>query len=102
MLYPPAFGLTVPTPGANVGYATYNGDGTGRDVVTFRVGNAIVLENFSSPITYTVNADCTGTKSVMGGPKFGIFVAADGSEVATIGTDPGNYVASITHRVSGR
>jgi hypothetical protein len=102
MIYPPAFGVTVPTPGANVGYSIYNGDGTGKDVVTFRVGNAIVLENFSSPTTYTVNPDCTGTKTVIGGPKFGIFVSADGSEVATIATDPGNYVAGIDHRVSGR
>ena len=101
-LYPPAFGVTVPTPAANVGYETFNGDGTGTDVVTFRVGNAIVLQNFASPTIYTVNADCTGTKTVIGGPKFGIFVSPDGSQVATISTDPGNYVASIDHRVSGR
>ena len=101
-LYPPAFGVTVPTPAANVGYETFNGDGTGTDVVTFRVGNAIVLQNFASPTIYTVNADCTGTKTVIGGPKFGIFVSPDGSQVATISTDPGNYVASIDHRVSNR
>jgi hypothetical protein len=101
-LNPPAFGVTVPTPAANVGYSIYNGDGTGTDVVTFRVGNAIVLTNFSSSTIYTVNADCTGTKTVIGGPQFGIFVSPDGSEVATISTDPGNYVAGIDHRVSSR
>jgi hypothetical protein len=101
-LYPPAFGVTMPTPAANVGYETFNGDGTGTDVVTFRVGNAIVLQNFAAPTIYTVNADCTGTKTVIGGPKFGIFVSPDGSQVATISTDPGNYVASVDHRVSSR
>jgi hypothetical protein len=101
-LYPPAFGVTAPTPAANVGYETFNGDGTGTDVVTFRVGNTIVLENFASPTIYTVNADCTGTKTVIGGPKFGIFVSPDSSQVATISTDPGNYVASIDHRVSSK
>jgi len=101
-LYPTAFGVTAPTPAANVGYETFNGNGTGTDVVTFRVGNSIVLENFAAPTTYTVNADCTGTKTVIGGPKFGIFVSPDGSQVATISTDPGNYVASIDHRVSSR
>jgi hypothetical protein len=101
-LYPPAFGVTTPTPAANVGYETFNGDGTGTDVVTFRVGNTIVLENSASPTIYTVNADCTGTKTVIGGPKFGIFVSPDSSQVATISTDPGNYVASIDHRVSSK
>lgn len=101
-LYPPAFGVTVPTPAANVGYEIFNGDGTGTDVVTFRVGNAIVLENVAFPTIYTVNADCTGTKTVIGGPKFGIFVSPDGSQVATISTDPGNYVASVDHRVSSK
>lgn len=103
-IYPPFGGVTEPTPGADVGYQIFNGDGTGTDTITLRVGNAIVLENFVTPTTYTVNADCTGTKTVLGGPapKFGIFVSPDGSQVAQIATDPGNYVATIDHRVSNK
>ena len=92
----------MPTPAADAGYQLFNGDGTGTDTVTFRVGNSIVLENVVIPTTYTLNADCTGTKTVLGGPKFGIFVSPDGSQVASIATDPGNYVASIDHRVSNK
>ena len=102
MLYPPAFGVTEPTPAADAGYQLINGDGTGTDTVTLRVGGVIVLENAVFPTTYTINADCTGTKTVLGGPRpsFGIFVAPDGSEFASIATDPGNYVSNIDHRVS--
>jgi len=99
-LYPPAFGVTEPTPAADAGYQLINGDGTGTDTVTLRVGGVIVLENVVLPTSYTVNANCTGTKSVLGGPNFGIFVAPDGSEFASIATDPGNFVSNIDHRVS--
>jgi len=60
-LLPPAFGVTEPTPGADAGYHTFNGDGTGTDTVTVRVGSQIFLENVVIPISYTVNANCTGT-----------------------------------------
>jgi hypothetical protein len=101
-LYPPAFGVARPTPAANAGFHLFNGDGTGTDTVTFRVGGAIVLENVVAPTSYTVNADCTGTLSVFGGPSFGMFVSPDGEAVVSIATDPGNYVSSIDRRVSRR
>ena len=99
-LYPPAFGVMQPTPAADAGFHLFNGDGTGADTVTFRVGGAIVLENVVAPISYTVNADCTGSITVLGGPSFGIFIAPDGEAIASIATDPGNYVTSINRRVS--
>jgi hypothetical protein len=101
-LYSPAFGVAQPTPAANAGFHLFNGDGTGTDTVTFRVGGAIVLENVVAPTIYTVNADCTGTLSVLGGPSFGMFVSPDGEAIASIATDPGNYVSSIDRRVSRR
>ena len=101
-LYPPAFGVAQPTPAANAGFHLFNGDGTGTDTVTFRVGGVIMLENVVAPVSYTVNADCTGTLSVLGGPSFGMFVSPDGEAIASIATDPGNYVASIDRRVSRR
>jgi hypothetical protein len=100
VLLPPAFGVSVPTQAADVGIHIFNGDGTGTDTVTFRIGNKIVLQNVVSPLVYTVNPDCTGTISVINGPSFDIFIATDGAEFARIATDPGNYPATIDRRVS--
>src|SRR2546423_10720255 len=101
-ILPPAFGVTAPTPGANAGFHLFNGDGTGADIVTLRVNGVTVLKNTLVPISYTVNADCTGTLTVLipGGPSFGLFIAPDGESLATIAEDPGNYVSSIDRRVS--
>ena len=101
-ILPPAFGVTGPTPGADAGFHLFNGDGTGTDIVTLRVNGATVLRNAVVPISYTVNADCTGTLTVLvpGGPSFNIFVAPNGEAIATIAADPGNYVSSIDRRVS--
>ena len=100
---PPAFGVTEQTLSGAAGYHTFNGDGTGTDTVTVRIGTTIVLENIVAPITYTVNSDCTGTYTVNvpGYPSFDLFIAPDGSELATFATAPaGNQLASIDRRVS--
>ena len=73
-LLPPAFGVTEPTPSSAADFHAFNGDGTGTDIVTFRLGGATVLENSVAPISYTVNSDCTGSYTVLsGGPSFGLF-----------------------------
>jgi hypothetical protein len=101
VLLPPAFGVTVPTQAADAGIHIFNGDGTGQDTVTLRIGNNIVLENVVNPLLYTVNPDCTGTITVLNGPSFDIFIAPDGAEFARIATAPaGNYPATIDRRVS--
>ena len=101
-ILPPAFGVTEPTPGADAGYHVFNGDGTGTDIVTVRVGTAIVLDNFVTPTSYTVNANCTGVLSVPNGPSFDLFIAPNGDFLSTISTaPPGNYVSRIEQRVSG-
>ena len=101
VLLPPAFGVAVPTQAADVGFHIFNGDGTGTDIVTVRIGSTVVLENLASPLVYTVNADCTGTITVSNGPSFDIFIAPDGSQFGSIATAPaGNYPASIVSRVS--
>jgi hypothetical protein len=98
---PPAFGVTVPTPAADAGFHIFNGDGTGTDTVTVRIGTTVVLENFVTPFTYTVNADCTGSYTVPNGPAFGLFIAPSGEEFALIATDPpGNYPSNIHRRVA--
>ena len=43
---PPAFGVTEATPGADVGYHIFNGDGTGTDTVTVRIGAIVVAGEF--------------------------------------------------------
>jgi hypothetical protein len=103
VLLPPAFGVTQPTLAADAGVHIFNGDGTGTDTVTFRIGTEIVLENVVAPIFYTVNADCTGRVTVANGPSFDLFIAPDGAEFASISTAPGgNYPASISRRVARR
>lgn len=102
-ILPPAFGVTEPTPGADAGIHTFNGDGTGSDIVTVRVGSQIFLDNVTVPITYTVNADCTGDYRVQidNGPAFNLFIDPKGDTVVMISTEPpGNYVSGIDQRVS--
>ena len=109
-ILPPAFGVKEPTPGASVGFHIFNGDGTGTDIVTVRVGSEVVLRNVAVPLNYKVNADCTGsyapevpagTGPPGPGPSFDLFIAPTGDEIATISTaPPGNYVSSIDRRVS--
>ena len=102
-ILPPAFGVTEPTPGADAGYHVFNGDGTGTDIVTVRVGTTIALENVVIPTTYTVNPNCTGSLTVPNGPSFDLFIALNGDSLSTISTaPPGNYVSRIEQRVSGK
>ena len=88
-LLPPAFGVTKRSLFASAGYHIFHGDGTGIDVVTFSL-DGVVLENRSTtPVSYTVNPDCTGTYTVQDGPAFDIFIAPNGAELTVIETDPG-------------
>jgi len=89
-----------PTLSAYAGFHVFNGDGTGTDIVTGRAGGQIVLENVVSQIVYSVNADCTGSLTVLGGPTFSLFIATDGDSIATIATDPGSFGANIASRAS--
>jgi len=101
---PPAFGVTAPTLAADAGFETFNGDGTGTDIVTLRVNGVIQFHNFVASTRYTLNPNCTGTitVSVNGGPgpTFDIFVAPDGEAFSSIATDPGNYPSRIERRVN--
>ena len=89
-----------PTLSAYAGFHVFNGDGTGTDVITGRAGGQIVLDNVVSPISYSVNRDCTGSLTVIGGPTFGLFIAIDGESIATIATGPGSFGANISQRAS--
>ena len=102
-LLPPVFGITKPTESDAVGMHILNGDGTGRDILTLRLDGQTVFENQVFPLTYTVNADCTGSFSVTDGPTFGLFIAPNGDSFAEISTAPqGNEVSDIARRVSSK
>jgi hypothetical protein len=104
-ILPPAFGVSEATPGADAGIHTFNGDGTGTDIVTVRVGSQIFLNNVTVPFTYTVNADCTGEyrTQIDNGPAFNLFAAPKGESVVMISTEPpGNYVSGIDQRVANK
>jgi hypothetical protein len=93
------------TPVNAAGFHIFNGDGTGTDIVTVRVGGTTFLENAHVSFSYTVNADCTGSYTVESGPpmfpSFGLFIAPDGESIAVITTDPpGNQASDISRRVS--
>jgi len=87
---------------AVAGYHIFNGDGTGTDIVTASINGVIVEENFETPISYTVNKECTGTYTVPSeGLSFGIFIAPNGEELIVIGTNPGSVlVQGPSRRVS--
>jgi len=61
--------------------------------VTFSINGNVVLENFISPTSYTVNPDCTGTFSVSSRPSFDLFISPDGEELVMIATDSGHVLA---------
>jgi hypothetical protein len=99
-LLPPA--VTEQSLLAVAGYRTFNGDGTGADIVTVTINGVVVLENFVTPINYTVNLDCSGTVTIpAAGESFSIFIAPKGEELIAIGTTPGSVsVQGPSRRVS--
>jgi hypothetical protein len=86
-LFPPA----APTQSLanSAGFHIFNGDGTGTDFVAFSINGNVVVPSSSAPFTYTLNPDCTGTITVINGPKADIFVAVDGSAAVGLSTDSG-------------
>ena len=101
---PPAFGVTEMTSAGSAGFHVFNGDGTGQDIVTVRIDGKTLLQKVTVPITYKVDADCTGsyTVDIENGPTFDIFVDPSGEKLAVIATDPGNGVSTIDVKVGSK
>jgi len=102
MLIPPVPLFSIPAGAppsvtAVAAYSIYNGDGTGTDYVTFTV-DGVIAANGPTPTTYTLNTDCTGTRTVVNGPHFNIFVAIDGSALTEVSTDQGFAVSTFDRR----
>ncbi len=75
-------------PIASVGLVIYNGDGTGMLVsITQSVNGATSTAN-NIPATFTVNRDCTGTKTI-GTNRFNFVMTPDGDTITWIVTNPG-------------
>jgi hypothetical protein len=87
---------------AVAGYHTFNGNGTGTDIVTVTINGVLVRENFVTPINYIVNPDCSGTITILAtGESLSIFIAPHGGELMAIGTTPGSIsVLGPSRRVS--
>ena len=100
-VFPPAFGVTEPAVSEAAGYSIFNGDGTGTDYVTFTVNGVIVIDRNVTPFTYTLNSDCTGTRTVSNGPQFVIYARFDGSAVNEIATAPAGFAVSAIAERTG-
>jgi hypothetical protein len=99
-------GTAFASPFAAVGRNNYNGRGAMRGVIVVTVGNQPTFGPFAfgedSVAPYTVNADCTGTKSVtlpvFGTITFWFVIDDDAREVRMIVVGDPNVTVSGTAR----
>ena len=91
---PPAGGVTVESAFSRAGYRIFNGDGTGTTIVTGSTNGVITNVDSHFSLSYTVNADCTGTLKVQVAPGVQatteMFIAPSGDDMPLIATDNGH------------
>ncbi len=75
-------------PIAVVGELIYNGDGTGNAVFLTQSVNGATSTLTNIPVTFSVNTDCTGSKTV-GTGHYNFVITPDGSLITWIVTDNG-------------
>jgi hypothetical protein len=75
-------------PIASVGLVIYNGDGTGTLIFNTTTVNGESSTASKVPATFTVNSDCTGSKTI-GTTHFNFVITPDGSTITWIVTDSG-------------
>ena len=73
---------------ATRGKVTYDGHGSGQATFTQSSGG-FVQKFVAVPGVYTVNADCTGSKTFNGTTTYDFLVTPDGREITWIITNPG-------------
>ena len=81
-----------------VGEVIYNGDGTGTLLSVKKNVNGMVFSSSSVPITYTVNPDCTGSKTVGGANHYDFVVTPDGATITFIGADASTIISGKATR----
>jgi hypothetical protein len=85
-----------------IGLVQYNGDGTGVLVGGTNSINGVAAALANLPITFTVNRDCTGTKTIGTGPSafhFNFVITPDGQTLTFIETDNGVTMTGTATRV---
>ena len=98
--FPPAAGVTVQSLFDRTGSRIFFGDGTGTTIARESVNGVIRPADLHSDLTYTINADCTGTLKILAvGATSEIFVAPNGDAMTVIATDKGHVEAYSSWRV---
>jgi hypothetical protein len=84
---------------ASVGKVTYDGHGNGQSTSTTSVDG--VISRGTATAVYTVNPDCTGSKTFggPGGTTFDFVITADGREIVWIVTNAGRVVSGRAIRL---
>jgi hypothetical protein len=78
--FPPAAGVTTQSLFDRAGSRIFYGDGTGTSIATESINGVITHADVFSNLSYTLNADCTGTLKVLrAGATQEIFVAPNGA-----------------------
>ena len=75
-------------PITTVGMVVYNGDGTGVLVFSTASVNGATHTSSNVPAAFTVNQDCTGSKTI-GTTHFNFVISPDGGTITWIVTDAG-------------
>jgi hypothetical protein len=85
---------------ATVGKVTYDGRGNGQATYSQSVGG-VVTQKSAATGTYTVNADCTGSKNFggPGGTNYDFVVTADGREIFFMITNGGTVLSGRAVRL---
>jgi hypothetical protein len=99
-VFPPAAGVTQESVGARAGFRIFYGDGTGTTIARTSINGMLTGPDLHSDLSYTVNADCTGTLKVLSvGANHEIFIAPSGDGMTVLETDPGHVAAYFSWRV---
>jgi hypothetical protein len=85
-------------PVAVVGVVTYDGQGNGSATSTQSV-NGTIYKGVAATATFTVNRDCTGSKTFSDGSQYDFVITLDGSTITWIETDPGVVVSGTAVRI---
>ena len=85
-------------PVAVVGMVTYDGLGNGSATSTQSV-NGTIYKGVMATATFTVNRDCTGSKTFSDGSHYDFAITLDGSTITWIETDPGVVISGTAVRI---
>ena len=100
-----AVGGPAPGPFGYASISTYNGKGDTHATYSGSF-NGVIRRNQALTGTYTVDADCTGTKTVeLGGgvvSHYDMFLSPNGNMYSLVQTDSGVIVTAIFYRVPPR